>query len=176
MPRKLLKRFLPDPQTIRNRKELRFLGRLLDDPYLLHLNRRSVAGAAASGLFVAFLPTPGQMLIAAALAIMVRANLPLAVMTVWITNPITMPPIFYSCYRLGLWLLGRPVPGAGFQPSLEWFWEQLNSIWQPFLLGCFVVGTIAAVTAFLAVHLLWRLHVVRAHKRRRARRLERDPR
>ena len=79
MPRKFLKRHLPDPDQLKARKELRWLGRLLEDPYLLHLNRRSVARGLAIGLFVAFVPTFGQMALAAALAMLLRGNLLIAV-------------------------------------------------------------------------------------------------
>jgi uncharacterized protein (DUF2062 family) len=169
MPRKILQRFLPDPATLRSRRELRFLGGLLDDPFLLHLNRRSVAGACALGLFVAFIPVPGQMPIAALLAILLRVNLVLSLAMVWTTNPITMPPIFYFCYRVGSWLLGN-AEREPFQLTLEWFWLELGIIWQPFLLGCFVVGTIVAALAYTLVQLLWRLHVMRTARRRRSRR------
>lgn len=169
MPRKLIRRLLPDASTLRARRELRFLGRLLDDPYLLHLNRRSVAGACALGLFVAFIPAPGQMAIAALLAILLRVNLIISVAMVWTTNPITMPPIYYFCYRVGTMLLGTK-ERAPFQLTLEWFWHELGSIWQPLLLGCLVVGTIVAALAFLTVHLLWRLFVIRAYQQRRQRR------
>jgi uncharacterized protein (DUF2062 family) len=169
MPRKILQRYLPDPATLLSRRELRFLGGLLDDPFLLHLNRRSVAGACALGLFVAFIPVPGQMPIAALLAILLRVNLVLSVAMVWTTNPITMPPIFYFCYRVGSWLLGN-AEREPFQLTLEWFWLDLGIIWQQFLLGCFVVGTMAAALVYTTVQLLWRLHVMRAVRHRRSRR------
>lgn len=170
MPRKILQRLLPDPRKILARRELRYLGALLDDPFLLHLNRRSVAGACAVGLFVAFIPVPVQMLVAAALAILLRVNLVLSVILVWITNPLTMPAIFYFCYRLGAWLMDAPVRAVPFEPTLEWFWGELGVIWQPFLLGCLLSGIASAALAYSVVQLLWRLHVVRALQRRRARR------
>jgi uncharacterized protein (DUF2062 family) len=170
MPRKFLKRLLPDPHSFRTRRELRFLGKLLDDPFLLHLNRRSVAGACALGLFVAFIPVPGQMLIAAALAILIRVNLVLSAVTVWITNPITMPPIFYFCYRLGARVLGEHARSVPFEPSLQWFWQELAVIWQPLLLGCLLLGAAAALLGYVSVQLLWRLHVVQALRSRRLRR------
>src|SRR5690606_10395572 len=169
MPRKFLKRLLPDQQRFKTRQELRFLGRLLDDPFLLHLNRHSVAGACALGLFVAFIPVPCQMAIAGLLAILFRVNLVLSVISVWLTTPVSLPPIFYFCYRVGSRILGS-TERAPFVLSLEWFWHELGTIWQPLLLGCLVVGSIVSALAYLSVSLIWRLHVALAVRRRRNRR------
>ncbi|MFG1489351.1 hypothetical protein ABMA58_08885, partial [Oceanospirillum sp. HFRX-1_2] len=45
MPRRIIKKYMPDPKKLQQQKSLRFLGKLLDDPGLLHLTRRSVANA-----------------------------------------------------------------------------------------------------------------------------------
>lgn len=173
MPRQFLKRHLPNAHAIRQRRELRLLrrllGRLLDDPFLLHLNRRSVAGGVAVGLFVAFVPLPIQMPLAASLAVLFRVNLILSVALVWVSNPITIPPLFYFTYLVGTWLLGTPVLNTGFRPSLAWFWHQLEAIWQPLFLGSFIVGAITALAGYGAVHLIWRLHILRHLKHRRQR-------
>ena len=108
MPRKLIKRYLPDHKKIREHKHLRFLGALLHDPNILHLNRRSVSGAFSLGLFVAFIPVPFQMVLSALGAIFFRVNLPIAVGLVWVTNPLTMPPLFYFAYKVGTWILQVP--------------------------------------------------------------------
>lgn len=91
MPRRLFKRYMPDPESIRSQKSLRFLGKLTHDPNLWHLNRHSVSRAMAAGLFAAFIPMPMQMLLAAGLAVWIRSNLPISVGLVWLTNPITIP-------------------------------------------------------------------------------------
>ncbi|HET8700717.1 MAG TPA: DUF2062 domain-containing protein [Nitrococcus sp.] len=175
MPRRFLKKHLPDFQKLRGRRELRWLGRLLDDPYLLHLNRRSVAGGVACGLFVGFLPMPGHMLLAAALAILFRINLLLAVALVWVSNPLTMPPIFYFNYLVGTWIIGSPETAhIGFEPSLSWFWEQFERIWKPLLVGSLSVGSLLALASYGSVQLLWRLHIIRQLKRRRQRQAARS--
>lgn len=171
MPRRLLQRYLPDFHELRQRRGVRVLGRLLDDPFLLHLNRRSVAGGVAIGLFVAFLPLPLQMLMAAGLAIVIRVNLIIAVVLVWVSNPLTMAPMFYFSYIVGTWLIGPPVFHTGFEPTLAWFWSELRAIWRPLLLGSTVVGGVVAMAAYGVVNLLWRLYIIRAlaHRARRHR-------
>ena len=108
MPRRFLKRYMPSPERIKESKSLRFMGSMLHDPNLWHLNRHSVARAMAIGLFVSMLPLPMQMLISASVAMPARANLPISVGLVWLTNPVTMPMIFFAEYKVGTLLLGAP--------------------------------------------------------------------
>jgi len=169
--KRIFKRFLPDPDKIRNHKHLRLFGRLLHDPNLWHFNRRSVSGAVSIGLFVAFIPVPIHMVLAAAGAIVRRANLPIAVALVWVNNPFTMAPIFYFAYKFGAWVLGTSLDeSVTFEMSLEWIMKELTVIWQPFLFGCLVLGMASAVLGSMLVRLLWRLHVVRYLTQKRLRR------
>jgi uncharacterized protein (DUF2062 family) len=170
MPRKLLKRWLPDHQRVREHRHLQVFGVLMHDANLWHLNRRSVAGAFAVGLFVAFIPIPFQMVVAAAGAILVRVNLLVAVALVWVTNPITMPPFFYAAYRLGTALLGTPPHPFHFELSFAWLSNELGTIWAPLLLGCLVLGAASATVGYLLVRALWRIIVVRDWRRRKHRR------
>ena len=161
VPKQFIKRYLPDPHKIREHKHLRLFGQLLHDPNLWHLNRRSVSGAFSVGLFAAFVPVPFQMVLGAAGAIIWRVNLPISVGLVWLTNPVTMPPVFYFCYKLGTWILGTPLhEGITFELSFRWIMEELSTIWQPFLLGCFVSGVVSAVAGNVIIRLLWRLPAV----------------
>jgi hypothetical protein len=170
MPKKFIKRFMPDHRKVREHKYLKMFGTLLHDPNLWHLNRRSVAGAFANGLFMAFVPIPFQMVLAAIAAIIARVNLPISVGLVWLTNPITMPPMFYGTYVFGAWLLGREPGKFHFELSFEWLLSELSHIWQPFLLGCFVTGTIASLLGYVTIRLLWRYHIVKTWRERIAKR------
>lgn len=170
MPKRIIKRFMPDHEKIRDHKHLRILGPLLHDPNLLHLNRRSVSGAFAVGLFMAWVPVPFQMLLSAITSIFVRVNLPISVALVWITNPLTMPPMFYFAYKIGTWSLGQPHSNIKFELTWEWLGQSLGEIWQPFLLGCFIVGATSSALGYLIINRLWRAHVLQSWKARKEKR------
>ena len=167
MPKKFFKKYMPDPHKLREHKFLKTFGSLLHDPNLWHFNRRSVAGGFSLGLFNAFVPLPSQMLLSAIGAVIFRVNLPIAVGTVWITNPITIPPMFYFTYLVGTWILGHPTQVVHFELSYEWLSSGFLAIWQPFLLGCFVTGSVSALIGYVTVRGLWRLQVIKHMKRRR---------
>lgn len=173
MAKKFIKRYMPDAHTIREHKYLRMFGIALHDPNLWHMNRHSVSDAFAIGIFMAFMPMPFQMIPAAALAIYFRANIIISVALVWISNPVTMPPLFYFCYLVGTWIIGREINEVNFNISWEWLTNELLLIWQPFLLGCFVVATICSITGYWGIRGLWRWHVVNEWETRKNTRLSR---
>lgn len=170
MPRELLKRYLPTPERIKRARSLRFLGTILHDPQLWHITRHSVARAMACGLFVTMLPIPMQMLLAAFLAISVRANLPISVSLVWLTNPITMPPVFFAQYKIGTLLLGAPERSMPMELSIAWLTSEIQHIWQPMLVGSLLTGVVAATLGYFGTLLYWRFWVARNWKRRKLRR------
>lgn len=161
MPKNFIKKYMPDPEKLKQQKGLQFLGDRLHDPNLWHLNRHSVALAFGIGLFVAWIPTPGQMAIAAIWAFYFRANLAISVALVWLTNPLTMPPMFYFAYIVGLFVLGQDMPGSNFEFSIENLVSSLGEIGGPFLLGCFILGVISSSAGFFGMKLLWRYAVIK---------------
>ena len=146
------------------------LGPRLQEPDLWHINRKSCSGAAAVGMFCAFMPVPFQMLLAAIGAIWFRYNILVAVPTVWVSNPVTMPPMFYFCYWIGTLLLGVEIGELHFELTFDWLMSGLLEIWQPFLLGCFVIGVISSALSYALVRLAWRYHIWTHIKNRRKRR------
>ncbi len=166
MPRHLLKKYTPDPEKLCKHKHMQIFGKYLRDQNLWHLNRRSVSGAFAIGLFWAMIPMPFQMIAAAASAIPARVNLPVSVALVWLTNPFTMGPIFYFNYLVGTWLLPNQEPMRDMEMSLEWFTHSMGEIWQPLYLGSIVIGIIMGAIGYALMRMYWRWHVVSAYKKR----------
>jgi len=168
--KKYLKKIIPDRQVIQKLDSLKLISGILHDPDIFHLTKRSVAGGIATGLFICFFPIPAHMLIAAVLAILLRVNLPLAVAAVWVTNPVTMPAIFYLEYRLGSFLLDRPARNVDFEMTISWFSGTFKEIWPALFTGAFVFAVVAAIISYGVIRLLWRLAVIQKWERRKMRR------
>jgi len=166
MLKKFISRFLPDHQKVKDNKSLKIFGDMLHDPNLWLLNRRSAKGAFGIGLFFAFWPVPFQMFLAAAAAIPLRVNLPLSIATVWITNPITMPPIFYLAYLVGSTVLGTSMTAFEFELSWAWLMQSLTTIGPAFLLGCAICSVVAGLVGYFSLDLVWRWSVIRAWEER----------
>jgi uncharacterized protein (DUF2062 family) len=127
-----------------------------------------VVPAFALGLFIAFQPFPGHPLYALLLALAFRINLPVAIVSTFVANPLTMGPMYYSAYRLGRRILGvDPVPFE-FELTLSWITEKFVTIWQPMIVGSLLLGTTVALVAWVTVDLLWRssVHDYKSRKRR----------
>jgi uncharacterized protein (DUF2062 family) len=163
-----LRRFLPHATSVPATRLPQLLGPLLRQPELWHINRRGIALGLAVGLFMGLLVPVAQIPFAALLAILVRANLPVAVASTLVTNPVTFGPIYYAAYRLGTYLLGGS-PDAATETILPWG-EHFLTIGKPLLVGLATLAAGSALTGYLAVSGIWRLHASLVWRRRRLRR------
>ncbi len=185
MPRKLFRKFLPDVETVRRNRHVARFGPWLHHHNLWHLNRRSVAGGFAVGLFSGLVPgsNPVQFTAAALLAVGFHVNLPIAVLVTLYSNPFTIVPLYYIAFKLGQAVLlqsGNAAPPAG--PSFEgqsfetWIpsaFAWLTSVGKPLLAGIPLLAVILGVTGYFLLDWAWRLHVRcewALRRRRRARR------
>lgn len=177
---------MPAPHTITENRWLAKLGPRIKEPNLWHLNRRSVSAGIAMGLLCAFIPAPIQIPLVVFLCFMVRGNLPLAIGSTWISNPLTYIPLYYFCYEVGAWILGVPTDSDGnpididiqgnvddFERLADQFvsigWDAIGTL----LFGCFVMGVLCSSASYIGIRLLWRLHIYRAWTLRRERHIRR---
>ncbi len=131
-----------------------------------------IALGLAIGMFVAFTPTVGaQMIIAGFLSWLLRANKAVSVAIVWISNPLTLIPMYWFCYRVGCFILReKPDPGwwaelgappDGWWPAVSFYWTRFLEIATPLWLGCLVVGVVSGYALYYPVY-----HGVRIYRQR----------
>lgn len=180
MPRKYFRKYLPTAETVTANKYMRPFARFLGHPNLWHLNRRSVAGGVAVGMFCGLVPGPLQMLSAAILAIPLRVNLPVALFTTLYTNPITIVPLYIVAFAIGSFLTGSKETMVA-PPDFSWvhaidsliaLGAWMMSLGKPLAIGLVALASTLAVLGYAAVQIGWRWHV-RTEWRRRARRRKR---
>jgi uncharacterized protein len=175
MPRKFLRKHLPEPEAILAKPWAAPFRPWLGHPNLWHLNRRSVPGAVAIGLFCGLIPGPVQMLGALLMAIPLRKNVPLAMVVTIYTNPLTIVPLYLIAYAYGALLLGHEGAAAHITPydwdwTLHGIWQWMLSLGKPLGVGLVALAVTLAVAGHFLTDLAWRLYVRRAWRRRAARR------
>jgi uncharacterized protein (DUF2062 family) len=184
MMERRLQRWLPSKHRLRDSRSLRLLGPLLERPWLWHLTRRSAANGAAIGVFFGFMIPVLQIDAAAAAALLLRANLPVAAAATLVSNPVTYVPIWVAAYRTGSVLLGNATDVEQARAQATALAEQLETgdddprgraqrfldIGKPLMLGLTLFASAGAVIAWAAVHLVWIAAMALRRRRRRARR------
>ncbi|MBI2510264.1 MAG: DUF2062 domain-containing protein, partial [Betaproteobacteria bacterium] len=148
MARKIFNRILPNAQAVREHRMLRWFGPLIHHPRLWHINRRGIAIGLAIGVFWGLLIPVAQIPVSAVLAIVLRANLPVAVVSTLVTNPFTFAPLYFLAYRIGALLLGHSndtvteetlaVEFTGVVAWLGVLWGKLVALGRPLVVGLLV--------------------------------------
>ena len=120
----------------------------------LSINRRSVSMAILVGLFWGFIPMPMQMLAVLATTPFLRFNVPIAISVVWLSNPVTMPPMYYMEYLTGNFILGREGVG-NIQMTVQWFKDNLGDIFVPLYVGTAFYSIVVSSLVYVAINRLW---------------------
>ena len=167
MPRRFFHKLAVRREALSQKWFMRPFRALLHDPALWSSHRRSVLRALAIGIFVGFLPLPLHMALAATVAVFLRVNVIVAVLSTWISNPLTVTPIFVAAYYLGASILGIPAGPVSIEMSWEWFSQSLAAIWRPLWTGAFIMATVASGITYLVMDAVWRISLVYRFRRRR---------
>lgn len=163
--RRWLHGHLPRRDTIHSYRLLRPFAKQLSQPNLWHLNHRSVPRGVALGLGVGVIIPFMHIVIAALLAIPVRANVALAAAFTLVVNPFTIPPMYIAAYRIGAWELHHDSalidPKRAEQASGELgrflFW--IHEASAPIAVGVLTLAAGAALTGYVVSAIAWRLWI-----------------
>ena len=138
---------------------------------LWRFTRRSVPRGVALGMLVGIIVPFAQILFAALLSLPVRANVPVAGLTTFITNPFTTPLIWVVAYKVGSWLLRvdamtlmQPVTRTMEQTQFDTMLTWLTGATLVTAFGLVVLAVVSAAVSYLATSLIWRWWT--GHKRK----------
>ncbi len=126
----------------------------------LSINRKSITKGIFIGLFWGFIPMPMQMLAVIAMTPFFNFNVPIAISMVWLSNPITMPFMYYMEYQTGNLILGREGL-ENIELTLNWFSANWDNIIIPLYVGTIPYSTIVSALIAYTINILWILSVKR---------------
>jgi uncharacterized protein (DUF2062 family) len=183
-----LRRLMPSQESLQRNRWLRWLGPSIFHPRLWHMSRRGIAMGVAIGVFFAFLVPIAQIPLSAALAVALRANIPAAIASTLINNPVTFPPVYYGAWKVGSWVLGESADEADapvLPDALELtgigdgaangrgFWRRtldgLQAVGKPLMVGAVIFAFVFGTLSYFLVNGIWHLRV-RLKRRARQRR------
>ncbi|SFV69812.1 hypothetical protein MNB_SM-4-1674 [hydrothermal vent metagenome] len=159
MIRKVLKK------TTKSEKLKTFIKKYKVPPEFLQANRKMISRGILIGIFIAFIPMPMQMALVLAFMPVFRFNVPIALAMCWLSNPFTMPPMYYMEYLTGSFFLGSEISNV--EMNVEWFQENIDDIFIPLYLGTFFYSFVGSISAYWAVNHFWKKSVHTAKKKHR---------
>ncbi len=143
---------------------------------LWRFTRRSVPRGVALGLLVGILLPLAQIVFAAILSMTVRANVPVAALTTFVTNPFTTPFIWAGAYQVGALIMhisplahGGPVDRLMNVTDVWAVLQWLTQEGKVLALGLVVVAVVAAAIGYLGASFGWQLWIVRKRRARQGR-------
>ena len=152
VPKKKLKKILPTHDKIKEQKVLKIFGAFLNKREIWSLSRKKVLAGIFIGMFVCFIPMPLQMILVSLLAIIFNANLPISFALIFISNPLTMPFMYYVAYEFGNTLLNR---SHTIEFNFNSMKENFDAIALSLYTGSLVLGLVFALASVIIVNFLW---------------------
>lgn len=168
---------LPSRDEMLQYRLLRPFARHLGSPLIWRFNRRGVARGMALGLFSGFAIPVAQTPFAAVFAVGARANLPIAALATSVTNPLTVPFIYFAAYLVGRWVLRMKddvsnaiSPDVGMiERTLTW----IVTLAGPTYVGLLIFAFVSAALGYALVHVFWRFWMASKRRRRQSARAQR---
>jgi uncharacterized protein (DUF2062 family) len=172
-----LKRHIPTRETIHRYRLLRPFAGPLSDPALWRMTRRSVPRAVALGLGVGVIIPFMHIVIAAILAIPLRANVAITALFTLVVNPFTIPLLYLAAYRIGSWELHHdaslvnPATAEQFSGELSRMLFWIHEASGPIAVGVLTIAFASALVGYGVSALLWRWWLASKWRQRRQARL-----
>jgi uncharacterized protein len=166
-----IRKYMPTREEMAANRYLAPIAHRFLTPELWRFTRRSVPRGVALGLFAAFIIPVGQIFLAAFMALPSRANVPVAALTTFVTNPLTLPFWLVVANRVGALTLqldsNTTGIAAGSMETEAWAWfveffQQAGAT----VFGFAVLAVVSAASGYLISGWVWRVIVARKRAKR----------
>ena len=167
----MLRKHMPTREEMANNKYLAPIAHRFLSPELWRFTRRSVPRGVALGLFAAFIIPIGQIFLAAFLALPSRANVPLAALVTFVTNPFTLPFWLVVANKVGTVTLRIDADGPALANSAveTGAWSKFAEFFElagTTAFGFAVMAVIAPLVGYFVSGWIWRAVVARKRAKR----------
>jgi hypothetical protein len=169
----VIRKYTPKREEMAQNKYLAPIAHRFLSPELWRFTRRSVPRGVALGLFAAFIIPVGQIFLAAFLALPSRANVPLAALLTFVTNPFTLPFWLVAANKVGNFTLRIDADGPALANAAmeSGAWAMVVDFFQmagATAFGFVVMAVVVPSLGYIISGWVWRAVV----SRRRAKRLK----
>lgn len=172
-----IRKNMPQREEVARNRWLRPVAHRVLRSELWRFTRRSVPRGVALGMVVGILVPVAQTIVAAFLALPFRANVPVAAVTTFLTNPLTTPPLWVAAYYLGSWMLkfdsmtpDTEVTRQAHGWLSDWLAWLLSNAAPATVTGLVTLALVGAVIGYFLSALGWRILIARKWRRRQHRR------
>ncbi len=167
----VIRKYVPTREQMAENKYLKPIAHRFLSPELWRFTRRSVPRGVALGLFAGFIVPLGQVFVAAFLALPARANVPLAALVTFVTNPFTLPFWLLVANKVGAFVLkiDAATMGAANAEITSGRWQQFGWFLETAgvtAFGFVVLSVVTAAVGYVLSGLVWRIMVGRRRNRR----------
>jgi len=129
----------------------------------LSANRKSISRGVYLGLFIGFIPMPMQILTIILFTPIFKFNVPIAISMVLLSNPITMPFMYYMEYQTGIYLLDIGEL-SNIELTVDWFINNWDEIVFPLYIGTIPYSIFLSTLIYYIINILWILSVRKEKK------------
>ena len=173
---KWLKKCIPSTKSLKNTHKLTGIKSYFKPGCFWARDQQHIARGISAGLAGAVIPG-FQIFYASILAIILRGNLPVALISTLITNPLTFVPITYFIYYIGTLFVGDGSADFVIQnfvwdfSTFQAFWHNVSAwIFQfgkAYLVGLPIVSLGLGIIGYFGTILIWEVSVFLLHKKKK---------
>jgi uncharacterized protein (DUF2062 family) len=127
---------------------------------------RHIAKGMAIGVFTGVTPTiPFHTVIAIALAFILRGSKPAAIIGSFVANPITIPFIYVACFKVGTFILNKPIPFDAKFESITALMTLGLDVTIAMIIGSAILGILPTIIAYILTYRIMTTLREKARKR-----------